>query len=354
MMRDYSVFRVGKVWHVRFQLDGRRVQKSTGETNRVRGFEVAKQTWEDALRRSHGEEPMPTLRGLVDLWMQAHGRTRSKGHLESVERFGRLHLYDLGRLNLDQITTERVEKARALHLADHAPASANHWMRVLNLLVRWAIKRKMIRWVPWDVKMLKLQKQPRAILPVKMTRAWLSAVSEVANPHVVTACMLMLGMGLREAEALGARWEWLDWDRRTYTPGETKGREADPLPVPFWLFEHLEPMRKTEGLIIPALSGKPHSKGYTRRAFKAANATVGVVGLTPHRLRGTFATLLSEAGVSVQTIQRMMRHKDSRTTMFYLEADLARVVQAQSDLGRKMGFARRKSGEPCQPDQRQD
>jgi len=52
---------------------------------------------------------------------------------------------------------------------------------VLNLLVRWAIKRKMIRWVPWDVKMLKLQKQPRAILPVKLTRAWLSAVSEVVQ-----------------------------------------------------------------------------------------------------------------------------------------------------------------------------
>jgi len=74
-----------------------------------------------------------------------------------------------------------VSRERALHLTAHAPASANHWLRVLNLLVRWAIKRKMIRWVPWDVKMLKLQKQPRAILPVKLTRAWLSAVSEVVQ-----------------------------------------------------------------------------------------------------------------------------------------------------------------------------
>lgn len=32
----------------------------------------------------------------------------------------------------------------------------------------------------------------------------------------------MLGVGLREIETITARWEWLDWDRRVYVPGENK------------------------------------------------------------------------------------------------------------------------------------
>jgi site-specific recombinase XerD len=78
--------------------------------------------------------------------------------------------------------------------------------------------------------------------------------------------------------------------------------------------------------------------------IKASNA-VGVPGLSPHKLRASFATLLSEGGTPVQTIQRMLRHKDVKTTVGYCEIDMTRVVAVQEAIAKKMGFNWREPGE---------
>lgn len=64
-MRGPSLFRVGQVWHYRYQLDGQRVQRSTRETLRLRAELVAEDAWEAAKLRARGQEPEPTLRELV-------------------------------------------------------------------------------------------------------------------------------------------------------------------------------------------------------------------------------------------------------------------------------------------------
>jgi integrase len=249
----------------------------------------------------------------------------------------------MGPIRIDRITTEDVEEARAKHLEGHAPATANHWLRNLKLLFHWAVARKLIPEMPWAVRMMKVQKRPRVILPIAKAAEWLKAIDDAAGESegVKVAVRLMLGLGLREMEALGARWAWVDFERKTYTPGITKGREAEPVPMPGWLVNFLSalnPDRKAAGYIVVAPKGGFYASGYTRVAFRAANRAVGVPGLTPHRLRGTFATLLSEAGVPVQDIQKVMRHKDLKTTLGYLEKDHTRAVRAQEEIARKMGF----------------
>jgi integrase len=244
-------------------------------------------------------------------------------------------------MRIDRIRTADVENTRNLHLDGRAPESANHWLRNLKLLFGWAVKRDLIPSVPWRVKMLKVQKKPRVILPTAKASAWLAAVDQAAGKRtgIGTAIRLMLGLGLRESESLSSRWEWLDPERSIYTPGITKGREAVALPVPGWLIEYLEPMKKTEGMIVRTPRGRPYCPGSTRVTIKKANAAAGTPGLSAHRLRSSFATLLSEGGTPVQTIQRMLRHKDVKTTVGYCEIDMSRVVAAQNEIARKMGFS---------------
>ena len=48
----------------------------------------------------------------------------------------------------------------------------------------------------------------------------------------------------------------------------------------------------------------------------------------------------------IQTIQKVMRHKNPSTTMAYLEKNLDIAVQAQGRMAEKMGFTpRRETGE---------
>jgi integrase/recombinase XerC len=342
-----NVFRVGGVWHYRFQVAGIRIQKSTRLRNRGRAEQLAQLAYDAAVLRANGGEPVPTLDELAGDWLVVHRPTVSARHYTSVETFRRLHLYALGERAIGDIGTEDVELARNEHLVEHRPATANHWLRIMKLLAMWAVKRGIIAALPWKVAMLKVQKRPRAILPIDVTRVWFEAIDKATRraPAAGTAVRLMFGLGLREGEAAGACWEWIDWERRTYTPGITKGREADALPLPDWLADYLAPHRCESGLIAPRRDGTPFPAGFARTAMRIANAACKTNGITPHRLRGTFATLLSESGAPLQDVQAALRHKHPMTTVGYLEKSMSRVSAAQMAIGAKIDFKRRESGE---------
>jgi integrase/recombinase XerC len=342
-----NVFRVGAVWHYRFQVAGVRTQKSTRLRNRARAERHAQQAYDAAVVRANGGEPVPTLDELTGDWLVVHRPTVSSAHIRSVETFRRLHQYGLADTPISDIGTADVELARNEHLVEHRPATANHWLRIMKLLAMWAVKRGIIAALPWKVAMLKVQKRPRAILPVDVTREWFAAIDKATRRAPAAACAirLMFGLGLREGEAAGARWEWIDWERKTYTPGVTKGREADPLPLPDWLADYLAPHRRAAGLIAPRRDDTPFPAGFARTAMRVANATCATKGITPHRLRGTFATLLSESGAPLQDVQAALRHKHPMTTVGYLEKNMSRVSQAQGKIGAKIDFKRRETGE---------
>jgi len=331
-----TLFKVGAVWHYRFQVAGLRVQRSTRESRKGRAQEIADRAYDAAVIESNGGKPVPTLRELVNKWLETQRPISSSHHVASVERFQRLHMFDLGDTPISMITTEDVERARIEYLCTRKPASANHWLRILKLLFMWAVRRGMIKSRPWQVAELKVQKKPRPTMPLDVTREWLHEVDKASAgaPGTGTAVRLMFGLGLREGESISARWEWFDWERDTYTPGVTKGKEADPLPVPAWLRAYLAPLRRPEGLVAAKPDGWPFKPGFARYAMKKANAACGIVGITPHRLRGSFATLLS-ASVPIQDVQRVMRHKSHNTTMGYLEKNLSMVAQAQQRIAEK-------------------
>jgi integrase/recombinase XerC len=338
-----QLFKVGKVWHYRFQIDGGRVQRSTRETDRHRAEAVAERAYRQATLWARGSKEIPTLRELVDQWIEIHASTASPSHVKVVKTFGRLHLHGLGDVLIDELKTDRVELARVKHLETHAPVSANQWLKVLRLLCNWAIRRGVLPAMPFHVRALKVQKRPRAILPVTLAQDWLAAIDQREGDRLAVrlAVRLMLGLGLRESETISARWEWFDIERRLYTPGRTKGGEADPLPVPDWLFDYLLSLRQPAGLMITRSDGKAYPAGFTRNAMLEANRAVGGPHITPHRLRGTFATLLSESGVPVQDIQRALRHKMITTTAAYLETNMDHVAHGQARVAAKIGFGLR-------------
>lgn len=342
----FRIFKVGKIWHYRFQIGTNRIQRTTRDRNQDRAHRIAQKAFDDAVIRANGGQPIPTLQQLIDAWAELQGPLASASYRRSIDVFVRRHLYGLGEVRIDRLTTELVEKARVLHLANRKPASANHWLRILRMLCKWAVRRKIIPALPWDVAKLPEQKVPRAILPTAKTDRWFAAVDLATKrrPSVAVAIRLMYGLGVRASEAATSRWEWIDWERGTYTPGITKGKEAVAVPIPRWLIDYLAPRRRKEGAIAPGKRGQLPD-GYARRAIQSANRATSLTGITPHRLRGTCATLMSEEGIPVQTIQVIMRHKDPSTTMRYLEVNFEHAKRAQERIADKVGFGGRKNGE---------
>jgi integrase/recombinase XerC len=337
---SYHLFRVKKTWHMRFQINGVRVQRSTLETVKHLAEAIAERAYRRAKMWARGDEPLVTLKQLVDLWLSAHESLVSQHYIRLVETFGRLHLYHLRDVMIDELTTPLVEAALLEHRRGRAVATCNYWLIILRMLGKYAVRRKLIPDVPWKVKLMKVQQRPRAILPLSRVTEWLAAVDDYARtrPEISTAVRLMLGCGLRESELLSARAEWLNWEQRTYTPGITKSRKTSPLPVPPWVIEYLRPRCGSTGLIVSRPDGRPCAPGFTRRAMLAANQLTGIGHVTAHRLRATYATTLSEAGLPIQTLQLLLRHASPLTSMRYLEVNLQQAIDVQAAIAQQAGL----------------
>lgn len=336
----YTLKRINGIYHARWHFpDEKPCQRTTHQRLRPRAVIEADRIYAAAEAEWKGRRPTPTLRELAEVWLKEH-KDLSQHYRRSVETFQRRHLYDLGDLSIRALDSKVVKAAFDEHSKGRTYDSAMAWYRILTALVLWAVGEKMLEAKPWKLKLAKVQKQPHQTLPKAKVRMWFEAVDRASagHPHVGLAVRLWYGLGLRHMEAFTARWEWVDWERRLYTPGQTKNRKAQSLKIPRWLLAYLLPLRKARGLIMPGKDGRPHAYGYCRKAMEAANTKCETPGITPHRLRGSLATHLSGL-LPLQTLQNRMRHDDPKTTLIYTEREDQLVDDAQEKLAQEIGLS---------------
>jgi hypothetical protein len=309
----------------------------------------------------------PTLSRVLDDWTRIQKGAVEDLHIRNVRDALSHHLAQLLPLPIDQLTNQVVEDARAAYLASsgigyrpghrgrwalkHTVGGANKIIQNLGSVVGWAVRRGAggIDRMPFRLGRLKPLPKVQVILWPEMVQPFLEEALRGrrglhdAFPHSLTAMRLMLQLGLREAEVLGARWEWLDRRRQVYVVGVNKSRELREIPVPDSLMDHLDrglgpTTAVPRGLILADEKGRPHTGQFTLHPVARCGEKVGIVGLTPHRLRASFATCHFEIGTSLSQIQMMMGHKDPETTLGYIVQRPIGQVEAQERASRAMGF----------------
>lgn len=339
----------GKAYYYHFKFNGEGYRGSTGTDSpkEAKAFldELKTELRQKKRRQQSTRLSLPILCKVYEEWVVEMTPKASAAHLNSVDSYWRRHIEPfLGDLHLDKVSTSAVEKCRAIYLdGGGTPGGANSLLIALNALMGWAIRHRHIAAKPYSVKKLRVQRVPRPVLPPNLVPKFLQVVDKAESSHVKAAIRMMIGLGLREDEALSARWEWLDIHRATYTAGKTKGREAVALDVPEWLMSYFKRLRPKsgEGLMFPAEDGEPHRAGFTRKSVARASKVVKIK-LTPHRLRASFATLHSDLGTSTPEVQRMLRHKNIQTTMRYIESGRQGLEEAQRKVAEAMGLQKAK------------
>ena len=117
--------------------------------------------------------------------------------------------------------------------------------------------------------------------------------------------------------------------------GATKNHTARTVPVPNFLV----PLLKTEigeradsELLFVSRRGGYLTVGEVRWVFDPAAEAVGVVGLRPHDLRHTCASLAISAGANVKVLQTLLGHKTATLTLdrygHLFPDDLGRIADA--------------------------
>ncbi len=334
--------KVGSFWHYSIQVNGQRAHGSTKATDLTTARKVMEEKRRELLhdQLNLSKRTPPTLNQVWDAWWKAKQAISSCNYLASAECRYRLWIKPLlGFERVDRIQTTAISEVCSHQLeAGRSPRYANNTLELIRTLARYAIRSGHMERLPFVVTFLRIQKKPRVTVPASRLLAFFAAIDEEAHtPHVPLILRVMVGLGMREGEVLGMRWEWLNPDQ-TYTVGKSKGKEARVLPIPRWLWDLLlaMPNKAQHGWVFPATDDEPHRSQYCKKVLARVCKKMGLGNITQHRLRATFATFHAEVGTPLTEIQGMMGHRSISTTMIYVEQSLENRRKAQDILSRRL------------------
>lgn len=299
--------------------------------------------------RSYSPRTRETYVAWVERFLRAHPS-------RPVSRLARLHV----ELFIDELT----------HGQCLAPKTRNQASSALAFFFREVLGRDELRGMP-------RAKEPKRVPSVLSHRQITLLLRELAGKYRLLAA-LMYGAGLRLSEAHRLRVKEIDFDLMQITVRDGKGAKDRWVMLPEALVptlqrqiqrvrvRHQEDRRRGAGwAALPhALARKDPNAGYqltwqfvfpasrwsrdpmtgrlgrshldpsaTQREVKRAGKACRIPKpVTCHTLRRSFATEMLRAGYDVRTVQRIMGHKDVRTTMAYIQAVTDTGISMRSPL----------------------
>src|SRR6516164_3527851 len=248
----------------------------------------------------------------------------------------RLHILPkLGRLALDEISSQSIgEILRRMQDNRYASGTTNRVLILLryvfNLAKKWGIATVQ------NNPAAELKTAPdvcrERFLKSEEIERLLGALDADENKTAARAIKLLLLTGARRNEITQARWEYVDWQRKTLLVPCSKSGRPRLIQLNSAALELLRslPREPENAFIFPSpVTGRPSASlhfPWTRIRKQA-----GLTEFRLHDLRHSFASFLVNKGVSIYVVQGLLGHANVRATQRY--AHLAdETLSAASEL----------------------
>ena len=268
--------------------------------------------------QTHRQElrSIPTLVELVRDRYLPHAKANKRSwHIDEMN-FRRHVLPALGRLTLDEITSEHVAKLISDMRGDgYAAGTTNNVLMLLSRIFNLARKWK----VPGagDNPTSGLDRAPpnelQQFLTAEETDRLVGSLGEDENRAAAQAIMLLLLTGARRREITLARWEQVDWTQRVLRVPVSKSGKPRTIALNTAAMAVLKSIPRDPACpyIFPTrLIGVYNPWDRIRRR-------AGLADVRLHDLRHSFASLLVNRGVSLYVVQGLLGHASPRMTQRY-------------------------------------
>ena len=174
---------------------------------------------------------------------------------------------------------------------------------------------------PFNNKELPLMKR-KVKLPVVLSREEAHRmIDHTLNLKHKALVMVLYYGGIRLNEARTLKWSDIDFDRNLIHLKCTKGGNERVVFLHERLKECIIQLKGTfdrEPVFVSESTGEMYSSRSIQLIVKGSARRAGIQkDVTPHTLRHSFATHLLEGGVNILNIQRLLGHRNLKTTTIY-------------------------------------
>jgi integrase len=344
-----------KAWYAEWQgADGKTHRKKVGAKNLAQSYLARK--LDEVERQRAGIAPPPSADGLAplsvlldDYLRDLAARDTDATYRRTVDsRITRI-LTECGWLMWPDVSAASLQRFLGALLAVRSPATANGYLRDCKGFVGWVAERlgtasplRKVAPFPEDAD----RRRSKAIL----TDAELAALAQAAEtaprrhntrisgPDRAMLYRVAAYTGLRASELASLTPAHFDLAAAipVVTPAASaqKSGRPDAIPLPAHLVKLLRKWLKGRA---PNDRLWPGTWARSKRQWRWFNADKAAAGITStatfHGLRRGYVTRLIRAGVDVDLVRRLARHRDIKTTLaYYATAELADLAGAAAKL----------------------
>ena len=339
-----------KFWWASYtDASGRRVQRSTGTTNKREALAL-RNKWKTEVwnQQAREIEPDRTFEQLVVSYLSGTSSEKRSSSTD-VKRFRSLSAYfPEGMLMNDLTARDVLGYIEHRHSRSVSNKTINKELSLLCSSIKWA--KKQLGWeLPNPVlgHRLRESNEEARCLSVDEFELLLKAARE-SRPHtrnyLPELCILGFNTMMRPGEMLNVEWDRVDFNNKVVRleAEHTKGKARRLVPLNESAYTALARLRRicddhfpdTPYVFThtsPRLLGE--RVGSVSKVFQTAVKRAGIAHATPHVLRHTASTEgVHATDANVVDISHIAGHKDLRTTMGYIHTSTERMHDAVAKL----------------------
>jgi integrase/recombinase XerD len=256
-----------------------------------------------------------------DLRLRNRSPRTIEAYVSWVAKLARFH-----RRSPDQVGAEEV-RAFLLHLLEQKVAWSTYNQAINALRFFYGVTLGQVSMVP----KLPHGKQPKAFPSVLSRDEVVQLLAAVRQPRYRLMLRLTYGCGLRLSEVLHLKVADIDSRRMVLHVRQGKGQKDRLVPLSVRLLEELRTYWRQErpaDWLFPGKGARPLCAASLQRMCQRAVKHCGLrKKVSVHTLRHSYATHLLEAGVDLGTLQRLLGHRDLKTTVRYTHLSVQRMQQ---------------------------
>jgi len=238
-----------------------------------------------------------------------------------------------------ELTALEVEKFRCKLEKRLKPATVKSVLELLNRLINFGVKKNLIAPLSFKIEMPTFDNQVTEYLTDEERKALWQACLQ--SPHVQVANMLRLIIltGIRISSVLKLDWKDIDFTNGFMILQDSKSGKNEKIPLNTQALELLQTHPKPFSQ-CPSVFPNQYGKQRTKRPVIHARAIYKDAGIIRsdfrifHGLRHDYGTKLTSSGkVDLYTLQKLMTHKDAKTTQRYAHLHDKTLKQASEVAG---------------------